>query len=102
MERIAPHLSACVAQPGAAEPVGHTYSIRIIKQLMGDRNVSLTLDGLDRADARVGAVAQRATCSLYPPLEGEGRPDDAAKAAGWVSFTCSHKRSPTPAHISLR
>src|SRR3954462_13955013 len=50
MERIARTYPACVwLNPVPESQWEHTYSIRIMKQLMGDRMYPLTLDGLDRA-----------------------------------------------------
>jgi uncharacterized protein with von Willebrand factor type A (vWA) domain len=50
MERITRTYPACVwLNPVPEREWEHTYSIRIIKQLMGDRMYPLTLDGLDRA-----------------------------------------------------
>ena len=50
MERIARTYPACVwLNPVPESQWEHTYSIRIIRQLMGDRMYPLTLDGLDRA-----------------------------------------------------
>src|SRR5882672_4817128 len=50
MERVARTYPACVwLNPVAENQWEHTYSIRIMKQLMGDRMYPLTLDGLDRA-----------------------------------------------------
>ena len=50
MERIARTYPACVwLNPVPQSQWEHTYSIRIMKQLMGDRMYPLTLDGLDRA-----------------------------------------------------
>src|SRR6202051_4354848 len=50
MERIARTYPACVwLTPVPQSQREHTYSIRIMKQLMGDRMYPLTLDGLDRA-----------------------------------------------------
>jgi hypothetical protein len=50
MERVARTYPACVwLNPVPESQWEHTYSIRIMKQLMGDRMYPLTLDGLDRA-----------------------------------------------------
>src|SRR6478609_1903932 len=50
MERITRTYPACVwLNPVPEREWEHTYSIRIMKQLMGDRMYPLTLDGLDRA-----------------------------------------------------
>jgi uncharacterized protein with von Willebrand factor type A (vWA) domain len=50
MERITRTYPACVwLNPVPQSQWEHTYSIRIMKQLMGDRMYPLTLDGLDRA-----------------------------------------------------
>jgi uncharacterized protein with von Willebrand factor type A (vWA) domain len=50
MERITQTYPACVwLNPVPESQWEHTYSIRIMKQLMGGRMYPLTLDGLDRA-----------------------------------------------------
>src|SRR5215203_1894219 len=50
MERITRTYPACVwLNPVPESQWQHTYSIRIMRQLMGDRMYPLTLDGLDRA-----------------------------------------------------
>src|SRR3979490_1845979 len=50
VERVARTYPACVwLNPVPESQWEHTYSIRIMKQLMGDRMYPLTLDGLDRA-----------------------------------------------------
>src|SRR5436190_618953 len=50
MERITRTYPACIGlNPVPQSQWEHTYSIRIMKQLMGDRMYPLTLDGLDRA-----------------------------------------------------
>ena len=50
MERIARTYPACVwLNPVPESQWEHTYSIRIMRQLMGGRMYPLTLDGLDRA-----------------------------------------------------
>jgi uncharacterized protein with von Willebrand factor type A (vWA) domain len=50
MERVARTYPACVwLNPVPESQWEHTYSIRMMKQLMGDRMYPLTLEGLDRA-----------------------------------------------------
>ena len=79
LERVTRTYPACVwLNPVPEEQWDYTYSIRMIRQLMGNRMYPLTLEGLGSGDAGVGAVANMAACS--PPLRQPHRNTGIARA----------------------
>ena len=69
MERVTRTYPACVwLNPVPESEWGYTQSIRMMRQLMGGRMYPLTLEGLDRGDAGVGAVNRPAERSVDVPI----------------------------------